>query len=112
MEIPILSTSFRSGIDKWTKSAKLWEDFKSDDKAVIVGAIEAIKKFKDAIGKAKTSTIIFRDAIQALPRLTTRFNHSKRMVVEMLDNLISEYSVEESLSGEAEKVFVNIIDNA
>ena len=43
--------------------------------------------------------------------MTTRFNHSKRRVVEMLGTLIDEYTVEESLCEEAEKVFVQIMEN-
>jgi hypothetical protein len=112
VEIPVLSKMFRSGIDKWTKTAKLWEDFKSDDYSQIEGALVAIKTFKEAIGNAKKQTVIFRDAVIGLPRLTTRFNHSRRKVVEMLNGLIDEYNTEESLSIEAEKVFTEIIERA
>ena len=111
VEIPILSSSFRSGIDNWVKSAELWEDFNSNDKSVIDDALEKIREFKNAISQAKVGTITLSDSIQASPRMTTRFNHSKRRVVEMLGTLIDEYTVEESLCEEAEKVFVQIMEN-
>jgi hypothetical protein len=109
VEIPNLSNSFRSAIDKWAKSAQIWEDFDSQDKSQIVDALAAIKAFQDAVGNAKKGTTNFRDTVNGLPRMTTRLNHSKRRVVEILDTLIGEYTIEESLSQEAAKVFVEIL---
>jgi len=111
VEIPILSKSFRSGIDGWTKSARLLKDFNSDNRPIIEGALDAIRKFKGAIGSARISTRTFKDTVESMPRLTTRFNHSKRLVVEMLGDLIDEYAFEESLSTEAEKIFVGLLEN-
>ena len=109
VEIPILSKSFRSGIDKWTKAAQLLEDFKGQDKSVIENAILTIVTFRNAIINAKQYTQAFRDVVQGQARLTTKFNHSKRMVIEILTTLVEECGIEERLSLEGERIFLDVL---
>ena len=52
----------------------------------------------------------FRSAVQSVPRMTTRLNHAKRHLVEVLDKIIEEYQAVENLSTEAEKVFLGLLE--
>lgn len=111
VELPILSKSFRLGIDKWIKSTQMMDDLKEDDKTKIEEALTSVKNFKENIIQVKKSTTSFRDNIQAIPRMTTKLNHSKRNVIDTLNNMIEEFITEENLITEAEKVFLNILEN-
>jgi hypothetical protein len=62
--------------------------------------------------KAQESTLGFRKAVQSVPRMTTRLNHSKRYLVEVLDKIVEEYQAVENLSTEAEKMFLDLLEKA
>ena len=103
VELPILSTKFRSAIVAYTKSAQLLMDFETKDSDQIKQAIDVMSTFKSAITNAQQSTRNLKDAVQSLPRMTTRLNHAKRHLVDVLDKILEEYEAEENLTTEAEK---------
>ncbi len=107
VEIPILSKAFRSGIDGWTKSAQLLDDFNNDEesRAQIESALGVLDSFVNNMAEAKTQTKGFRDIVAGMPRLTVKFNHARKHILEILDNLSEEYDTEENLSIEARRAF-------
>lgn len=109
VELPILSTKFRSAIDSYTKSAQLLTDFKSKDTDQIKQAIDVMSSFKTSIVEAQNSTTYLKNAVQSIPRMTTRLNHAKKHLVDILENILEEYKAEESLATEAEKIFVDLL---
>ncbi len=105
VEIPIISKAFRLAIDSWTKSTELISDFNNDEEAEkqIQNALDTINDFIKIIADSKENTKGFRDVVAGMPRLTNKFNHAKKHVLEVLDGLLEEFSTEENLSIEAVK---------
>jgi hypothetical protein len=75
------------------------------DKSQVEKALNAITNLGNVINQAIQATRKFKDSAYALPRMTTKLNHSIKNVIDILDTLIDEYVTDESLSIEAEKVF-------
>lgn len=110
VELPILSKSFQAGIDAYTKSGQLLVDMQDINWKQIEDALSVLGVFKTNNIKVQESTTGVKDSIQKLPRMTTRFNHAKRHVIETLDNLLEEYRKEENLTLEAQRIFSDFLD--
>lgn len=108
-ELPILSSNFRSGIDSYTKSAQLQQDFNNKDKKQVKAGLIVIQKYIPIIASAQENTQKFKDAVQETPRLTKELIQAKRRLISLLDKLIEEYESEKVLVIEAEKIFLDII---
>jgi len=111
-ELPILSTKFRSGINSYIKATQIMTDFETKDRDTIQSGLDAIAILRANVIKAKSSTKGFITVVQVMPRMTTRLNHAKRLLVEILDKIVEEYETEESLSAEAEKTIISVLQNA
>jgi len=74
-----------------------------------VNAIDAVKKIKSASIESQVSTKNFRDILQKIPRLTVQLNHAKRHLNEVLDDLLEEYTTEENLATETERIFESVL---
>jgi len=109
-ELPILSTKFRSGIDSYTRAAQLLNDFETKDRNQVKDALDAITNLRSVSIDAQKNTKHFRDTVQQIPRMTTRLNHAKRRLVDVLDKILEEYKAEENLATEAEKIFTEILE--
>jgi hypothetical protein len=111
-ELPILATKFRTAINSFTKAGQIMNDFEIIDKETVTTSLDAIVNLKTVAIKAQESTLGFRKAVQSVPRMTTRLNHSKRYLVEVLDKIVEEYQAVENLSTEAEKMFLDLLEKA
>lgn len=65
------------------------------------GALEAMQTIDRGIESASVGLLGFRNAVDALPRLTTDLNRSKRNLVSSLDRLLGEWSNNRTLIEEA-----------
>jgi len=109
VELPILSAKFRSGIDSYTKSAQLLNDFETKDRDQVMNAIDVVRKLRSTSIAAQVSTKNFRDVVQKIPRLTVQLNHAKRHINKVLDDILEEYATEENLATEAERILVSVL---
>jgi len=109
-ELPILATKFRTAINSFTKAGQLMNDFETLDREAVQNSLDAIVNLKAVAINAQASTLDFRGAVQSVPRMTTRLNHAKRYLVEVLDRIVGEYQAVENLSGEAEKMFQEVLE--
>jgi hypothetical protein len=109
VELPILSAKFRSGIDSFSKSVQLLEDFETKDKDQVMNAINAVREIKSASINAQASTKNLRAILQKIPRLTVQLNHAKRHLNKVLDDILEEYVTEENLAAEAENIMESVL---
>lgn len=108
-EIPILAETYDTAVNAYARAAELWVDFGSEDKEEIEDALEVVRELKSSLVYARTGIREFRDSIQALPRVTTKFNRAKRNALSVVNELLDEMSTATNLTTEVEKTMMRII---
>ena len=86
-------------------------DFQTQDKNTVQSSYDTMVNLKNSVTDAKASIQGFKNAIQAVPRMTTRLNRAKKYLITVLDKIIEEYRIVENLSGEAEKLFATLLES-
>jgi Domain of unknown function (DUF4062) len=108
-EVPIMTSSYRKGVDAFGKSGQLMLDFGVNKISDVQTRLGTVQSLRTSIVTATDGIRSFRDAIAKLPRMTVNLNHAKRHVYNVLDNILNEYSSAESLTAEVEKSLIDVL---
>lgn len=105
-EVPVFAELFEKGIDAHSRAASLLPDFASQGEDVtdpLSRARSALETLHETMQESQRVTRGFRGSIAGIPRMTTRYNRSRRRALAILDRFIGEVDsavnqVEETLA--------------
>lgn len=108
-EIPLFSETSSKALNSMVKSVNLLTDFKSENKKDILDSFNEIKNLKETISFALSTQINFRNVIASLPRITTKFNKSKKNTLKVIDTLIDRMGTYKNLTIEIIKAYEDLL---
>lgn len=109
-EIPLYRKYFSTAIDAYGKAATLLTDFDTDSTNQIENSLVTVKSIEESVRETRKALASFRQIIASLPRVTTRFNRSKRHCVSVLDDFAKEMEAGINLTGEVEKLMKGLLE--
>ena len=107
-EIPSFAESYSEGIDRFGRAATLLSDFGDEGGKQVEGALEVVRVLGASLNESMTS-IVLRESVESLPRITTVFNRAKRNVVTIVDELIGEMRNALNLTSEIERMLLEAL---
>lgn len=110
VDLPIFSASLRDGIKLYSGLISPSTDLKSYDLRDLKKALKSVSSLKDSIAQTRRHIEDFMEAVDDLPRATTRFARAKRNTVIILGKLIDEFESGELLAVETELAITQTID--
>jgi len=109
VEIPIFAENLQNAIKSFGMATSVSTDFNTEDISHIENARQTISTLKSQMEKSCNSLIGFKQAVNALPRLTKTFNKAKWNTEKTVDSLILEITIAVNLADEVEKSITQLI---
>jgi len=106
-EVPIFAARFKDAIESYAKAVAMLPDFSSGDAGAakqLDDAIQTAAGLRGVMDEAAQSLAGFRQAIAALPRMTTQYNRAKRHALSILDTYLGEMKSGSNRLVECQKV--------
>ncbi len=111
-ELPLFSRHLNSGMNALIQAAAMGIEFKieGDDLEQVNDNLQAVREFYETLSTVEGQIAQFQKAVASLPRMTTTLNRAKRAVVNVLQQLIDEFSGAQAMAREAEASFAQILE--
>lgn len=108
METPFFKENLLKGLNAYTNAFSLFPDFghtEQEGDELLGNAVEIFMSIKNNLNESIPKVEGFRDEIDNMPRVTTRYNRARRRTVAILDEFITDLKSASDQISEAEKVF-------
>jgi hypothetical protein len=109
-EIPLFTKSLSTGISAIGSAAVVYTEFENSSEGELISAREGVQSLKASLIEPIKAITHFRNIIDNVPRLTTKFNRSKKHLVAVLNSLLNEMQSASNLTSEIEKVIDKAIE--
>jgi hypothetical protein len=109
LETPTFLETLQSAMDALSRAAAVSLDFPDSGGNLRIAAATAAQ-VRDGLLSALPHMKEFRDTVFSAPRLTTRFNRSKRRAVSALDALLSAFAQGEVSCARAERSILELLE--
>jgi hypothetical protein len=85
VQYPLLLQGYETTVDSFGKAMILLTDFGPEGARLAEEALGSLRSLRTSVSGNRRAAHQIHQVVTALPRMTTRFNHSKRRVVDVLD---------------------------
>lgn len=109
-EIPLFTKSLSTGISAMGRAAVVYTEFENPSEGELISAREGVQSLRTSLIEPMEALKRFRNIIDNIPRLTTKFNRSKKHLVAVLNSLLNEMQSAFNLTSEIEKVIDKAIE--
>ena len=88
--LPLMSSSRQAALHSLTSALTLYEDFSNKDLTELKTLRAGVARSIDVVSVSANALVEFRSTINAMPRMTSDLNQSKRAVLAQLDTMLVE----------------------
>ena len=112
-ELPLFGATIERGMNAYIDIIKIYSGFGAADteKDRLKNGLRDIVSLRDSLVFAEDSTNQFRSNVAVIPPITTAINKSKHSLILVLDRLLQQIQVAQTLAGEAQNIIEDVLPN-